>query len=109
MYCRQHGYDFYAISDAYPNRPVPWSKIPGALTLLSQKYDWLVLVDMDSVIVDHSVKLEEFLDPRYEAILGLDENGINRSFLPAEQCVESVIFGRGLDLGACGSPSRLCC
>lgn len=75
-YCRQHGYDFYAISDAPYDRPGAWSKIPAALTLLS-KYDWLVSVDLDTVIVDHSVRLEEFIDPQHDAIFGLDENGIN--------------------------------
>jgi len=75
-YCRRHGCDFHAISDAYPDRPVSWSKIPAALSLLS-KYDWLIFVDLDTVIVDHSVKLEEFIDPRYDANIGVDENGIN--------------------------------
>jgi hypothetical protein len=91
-YCRQHGYDFYAISDAPPDRPVPWFKIPGALTLLSKKYDWLILVDVDAVIVDHSVKLEEFLDPRYDAILGLDENGINTGVFFLRNSVWSRLF-----------------
>jgi hypothetical protein len=91
-YCRQHGYDFYAISDAHPDRPVPWSKIPGALTLPSKKYDWLIWVDVDAVIVDHSVKLEEFIDPRYDAILGLDENGINTGVFFLRNSVWSRLF-----------------
>ena len=91
-YCRQHGYDFYAVSDAPPDRPVPWSKIPGALSLLSKKYDWLILVDVDAVIVDHSVKLEEFMDPRYDAILGLDENGINAGVFFLRNSVWSRLF-----------------
>ena len=91
-YCRQHGYDFYAISDAPPDRPVPWFKIPGALTLLSKKYDWLILVDVDAVIVDHSVKLEEFMDPRYDAILGLDENDINAGVFFLRNSVWSRLF-----------------
>jgi hypothetical protein len=71
---------------------VPWFKIPGALSLLSKKYDWLILVDVDAVIVDHSVKLEEFMDPRYDAILGLDENGINTGVFFLRNSVWSRLF-----------------
>lgn len=90
-YCRQHGYDFYAVTDAFPGRAVPWSKIPAAMTLLP-KYDWLVWVDADAIIVDHSVRLEEFTDPRYDAIVGLDENGLNTGVFFMQSSVWSQLY-----------------
>lgn len=91
-YCRRHGYDFYAISETPPGRSVPWMKIPAALSLLSLEYDWVVLVDIDAVIIDHSVKLEEFTDTRYDAIIGLDHNGINTGVFFVRNTVWSRLF-----------------
>ena len=50
------------------------------------------MVDLDAVIVDHSVKLEEFIDPRYDANLGVDENGINCGIFLLRNSVWSRLF-----------------
>lgn len=91
-YCHRHGYDFYAISETPRGRPAPWMKIPAALSLLSQQYDWVILVDIDAVIIDHSVKLEEFTDPRYDTIIGVDRHGVNTGVLFLRNTVWSRLF-----------------
>lgn len=75
-YCDHHGYDLHIIRKTSTNRAAAWSKLPGILSLLDQ-YDWVVSLDADTVIYDHSIRLEEFLDPHHDLIVGLDGNGVN--------------------------------
>ncbi len=75
-YANRHGYDFFVFDQVVEGRTVGWSRVPAALSLL-QHYDWLFYIDLDTVIVDHSVRLEEFVDPRYDLVIGVDMNGIN--------------------------------
>lgn len=75
-YCERHGYDFHTITQTVSGRDAAWAKLPGILSLL-HRYDWVVSLDLDTIIYDHSVRLEEFLDPNHDLILGVDYNGIN--------------------------------
>lgn len=79
-YCDRHGYDFHTITQTVPGRDAAWAKLPGILALL-HRYDWVVCLDLDTVIYDHDVRMEEFLDPDHDVILGLDYNGINSGVL----------------------------
>lgn len=75
-YCDRHGYDFVTITQTVDGRDAAWAKLPGILALLYQ-YDWVVSLDLDTIIYNHGVRLEEFLDPNHDMIVGLDYNGIN--------------------------------
>lgn len=75
-YCAQHGYDFHVITDTVDGRHTGWYRFPAVLSLFA-KYDWVFHVDLDTVILDHSIRLEEFLDPTHDFIIGVDSNGIN--------------------------------
>lgn len=75
-YCACHGYDFHVVTDSVEGRNAGWNRFPALLSLFHQ-YDWVFHVDLDTVILDHSVRLEEFLDPSHDLIIGVDDNGIN--------------------------------
>jgi hypothetical protein len=74
--CASHGYDFHVVTNSVEGRNTGWYRFPALLSLFHQ-YDWVFHVDLDTVILDHSVRLEEFLDPSYDFIIGVDDNGIN--------------------------------
>ena len=75
-YCDRHGYDWHLFEEVIEGRSVGWNRVPAALSLL-HRYDWVFHIDLDSIIMDHTVRLEEFLDPRYDLVIGVDGNGIN--------------------------------
>ena len=75
-YCERHGYDFHVFTDTVEGRNTGWYRFPAVLSLFP-KYDWIFHVDLDTVILDHSIRLEQFLDPKHDLIIGVDENGIN--------------------------------
>lgn len=78
QYCERHGYACHVFTDAVKGRAAGWYRLPAVLTLLGRgDFDWIFHLDLDAVIHDHSVRLEEFLDPRYDLIIGVDRNGIN--------------------------------
>lgn len=64
-----------------------WSKIIALLSLFPA-YDWIWMVDLDTIIMDMNFNkdsevspsldlIEDFLDPRYDALFGVDTNGLN--------------------------------
>jgi hypothetical protein len=57
-YAARHGYDIHVMKEASVGRHGAWAKLPLALSLLAG-YDWLFHIDLDTVILDHAVRLEE--------------------------------------------------
>lgn len=72
-YCDQHGYDYHLINNLAHERTVSWSRIPGILSVLGQ-YDWVFYLDLDTLIVDHEVSLEAFVD-----LVGMSSLGWTRT------------------------------
>jgi len=68
-YAQKHGYDFigYTVS-LDPSRPTSWSKIKAIQQHL-EKYDWVFWSDADVVIMNHEIKLEQFIDDNFHLIL----------------------------------------
>lgn len=69
-YCLKHGYiwkEYGELKDE--NRPTNWSKIAYILEELKNDYDWIFWIDADAVIMNHSVKLEEFINDDYDFIV----------------------------------------
>lgn len=77
-YCERHGYSCHIFDNAVKGRAAGWYRMPAVLALLGRnEYDWIFYLDLDAVILDHSIRLEEFLDPRFDIIIGIDRNGVN--------------------------------
>lgn len=74
QYSKRHGYDFHKLADVPPGRHASWSKLPAAMSLFSQ-YDWLLVLDLDTIIMDHSIRVEEFLDPSADMIFAAEAGG----------------------------------
>jgi hypothetical protein len=76
QYARQHGYGLHVVRERFGRRTPHWSKFVGALAVLHH-YDWVMCLDLDTLIMDHAVTLDEFLDHRYELIISTDGQGLN--------------------------------
>jgi hypothetical protein len=73
-YARRYGYDLRLHTDVVdPSRPAPWSKIP-LLRDLVLRYETVVWLDADTVIVDRSADIAEEMHPK--AILHLVEHTV---------------------------------
>ena len=76
-YADRHGYDMIydeKIVDA--SRPASWSKILAMRKYLP-KYDFLLYMDVDTIISNFDVRLEDIVDYEYDQILAADKNGLN--------------------------------
>lgn len=98
-YCKQHGYDFI-LCETYldPQRPVPWSKIKLLQETLPN-YRWVFFSDADSLIMDDSVRLEQFIDNAYNLVICTDVAGLNTGEFFIKNCRWSFkllrnIYGR---------------
>src|SRR5450432_1291489 len=76
-YCERHGYAYHAeYASMDPLRPPSWTKVLLLLRHLG-KYEWVLWLDADAVIVRPERKLEEIADPQAEVVWRMDVNGIN--------------------------------
>ncbi len=79
-YAHRHGYELALRTDRLdPSRPAPWSKIL-LLRELAQRYDTIVWLDADLVIVDQSVDIATELRPR--KLLHLVEHTVGEARFP---------------------------
>ena len=76
QYAEAWGYSFHKLGRSDEKRNPHWSKIPAILSVL-HLYDYVWWVDLDSVIMDHTIPLESIIDPRYDVIFTNDHNGLN--------------------------------
>ena len=73
-YCKRHGYDFIDDESVYDDsKPIPWSKIKLLIKYLD-KYDYLVWIDADILIMNLDIKLESFIQQytSFDQICGSD-------------------------------------
>ncbi|HZN65373.1 MAG TPA: DUF273 domain-containing protein [Tepidisphaeraceae bacterium] len=74
-YCGRHGYRFIVRTDGFaPSRPPAWSKIRFIKECLKE-HEWVFWSDADSLVMNGSTRLEEFIDPNYDLILTHDDFG----------------------------------
>lgn len=85
QYAKQHGYDLHLFNESVGGRHPSWTKIPAALSLMDS-YDWIFGVDMDTIILNHSIDLEHLLDPSAKIILNIDLNGLNFGVYLVKAC-----------------------
>ena len=79
-YCKKHGIDFICHDKVLDTSRHPvWSKIP-ALERLIDDYDWIIWIDADAAVVNHSKTfaslIAEVPEDKY-IIMGKDNNGWN--------------------------------
>ncbi len=77
LYCDSRGYSFMCERDGFDlSRPPSWSKI-----LFCQRHlpdcNWLFWSDADALVTNFDVRLESFLDEKYDLIITRDANGLN--------------------------------
>lgn len=81
-YCNKHNYtliDANPLMD--PTRPAAWSKLLAMEHYFATgMYDYLMFLDMDTIIMNSNLKLESFVEASggsYDIIMTEDENGLN--------------------------------
>jgi hypothetical protein len=76
-YADLHGYDLIVSRTAAdPSRPAAWSKILEVRKHLP-RYDWLMFIDVDTLIMNPAVRLEDVADDSVDQVLAADHNGVN--------------------------------
>jgi len=73
-YCQRHGYDFIDDESIWDkSKPIPWSKILLLLKYI-EKYDYIVWIDADILIMNMDIKIETFIErySNYDQISGSD-------------------------------------
>lgn len=74
-YCIRQGYDFHVFTSRDESRHPSWSKIFHAKKILPY-YDWIFCMDADSVITNHTKRLEDYLNTDKSFITTFDDNKI---------------------------------
>lgn len=75
-YCERHGYHANLLTKRVSDRFPVWDKIKLIYDNLD-KYDWLMYLDADTLITNHTIKLESIIDNNYNFIAANDVNGFN--------------------------------
>ena len=69
-YAARHGYAHHVYRSGFdPSRPPAWSKILFTLRAM-RGADWVVWIDADILIMDQARRLESFITPGHDFILG---------------------------------------
>ena len=74
IYCNKHGYDLVTRRGGYKTnfelRHPSWHSILLLLEILeTTNVDWVFWSDIDALIMDHTVKLESFIKPKYDMVI----------------------------------------
>lgn len=75
-YANRWGYDMLTLQNLDPFRHISWSKIPALLSFMHM-YDYIWVLDLDTVIMDHTIPIDCLFDDRFELIFSMDNNGLN--------------------------------
>ncbi len=67
-YCDQHGYAFVQDVPIAADRPACWAKIPAILAAF-ERHRWVLWADSDTLVMDRSRRLEDFIDEQYDLIV----------------------------------------
>ena len=76
-YCRRHGYDLIIIKEETPCEHRGGFQMMKAIIDLLPKYDWVWHVGVDTLVMNHTIKIEEKIDENYDYIISIDDNGPN--------------------------------
>ena len=96
-YCEKHGYDFlvYKTDNSFipEERQDNWGRVQGILYHLKE-YDWIFYLDTDILIMNDTIKIEDYIDENYNLIAGPlpDEGHIMTSGMLIKNCRWSFEF-----------------
>lgn len=91
-YADLHGYDFIVSTQvADSSRPAAWSKILEVRKHLPN-YDWLLFIDVDTLIMNPAVRLEDLADEKVDQVIAADHNGINSGVWLVKNSEWSMFF-----------------
>jgi hypothetical protein len=96
-YCKRHGYDnihYQSPPYLFPEgRQDNWGRVHGILWHL-REYDWIFYLDTDILIMNHDIKIEDYIDDNYNLIAGPlpHEGHIMTSGMFVKNCQWSVEF-----------------
>jgi hypothetical protein len=79
-YCDRHNYDFFCRTEHTSGRHIVWEKIALILDYFENKrdaFDWLCYCDADAMIMNHTIRLENFIDDNVDFIGTNDCHGYN--------------------------------
>ena len=95
-YCRMHGYDYINGNDYIDRkdgRPVAWFKLPAVEKSLA-KYDYVMYIDMDALIMNMNISIEEFVasSDGKDLIMTQDWGGVNTGVWIAKKSAWTSFF-----------------
>lgn len=94
-YCRRHGYEY--IREVYAHvRMHPSHEKLFMLKRYLRKHDWLVWIDSDACVINHSASLQDFISTDKNLVTGGHELGFNL----AGQRIKVVLAGRQAGINA---------
>jgi len=61
-YANKNNYDFRLVTESYDDKVThAWQKIPAAIELLNEGYDFVMYIDSDAIFYDQSIKIEDII------------------------------------------------
>ena len=93
-YCEKHGYNFHYYTESKDlSKPIPWTKVKIIQELFQDpNIEWVFWTDADSLIMNPDIRLESFIDRRYDMIVASDFNDINTGQFFIRNCKWSRDF-----------------
>ena len=78
-YATRYGYDYIVGSKKEdPSRHIYWNKIALLQKVLDETTsEWIVWIDADTLIMNHAIALDSFIDDNFNLIISEDFGGIN--------------------------------
>lgn len=70
-YCKTHGYDFYLQEKDFDySKKIAWARIKTIIEKIKEnKWDWILYLDADTMICNHTIRLENLIDDNYDIIV----------------------------------------
>jgi hypothetical protein len=97
LYCERQDYRLISDVPVAPDRPACWAKIPALLKAL-EIHAWVLWADSDTLIFDHSCRLERFCDPAYDLVVQSHEEFYRFIGMPLQQGLDLMPINTGVFL-----------
>jgi hypothetical protein len=97
IYCDRHDYRLIADVPIARDRPSCWAKIPAILDAFEDN-SWVLWADSDTLIFDHSRKIEDFVDPEFDLIVQSHEQFFRTLGIPLDRGLSRMPINTGVFL-----------
>jgi len=79
-YCEKHGYELYCKTENFKYSHLGFEKINVVLeTFERSNPDWMMWLGCDTLITNHTIKIEDRIDDKYDLIISSDSNWLINS------------------------------